>query len=269
MDHLAPAIRVAGLRRGMIVDCYVAPYGQIEQEVLAADSGLRRFRPEIVLCCIDAHSAIEAIPFDATARHAQSRISNRVEGLRKIWQRLRADYGAAVIQQTVMPAQPSYFGHFEAAVPGAPATVAAGFNVALRAAAAEDACHILDLERLAMMQGAERLTDPLRWHQGKQEIAPQATPLVGDHVARILQALAGLSRKCLILDLDNTLWGGVIGDDGLGGIVLGQGSAAGEPMLPFSNMCGGSRSAASSWRSVRRIRKTSSRRLSPSTPKWF
>ena len=50
-------------------------------------------------------------------------------------------------------------------------------------------------------------------------------------VARIVAAQRGLSRKCLVFDLDNTLWGGVIGDDGIEGIVLGEGSAAGEAHL--------------------------------------
>jgi FkbH-like protein len=53
-------------------------------------------------------------------------------------------------------------------------------------------------------------------------------PTYGDLVARLLAARAGRSYKCLVLDLDNTLWGGVIGDDGLNGIVLGQGSPLGE-----------------------------------------
>ena len=50
-------------------------------------------------------------------------------------------------------------------------------------------------------------------------------------VARIVAAQRGLSKKCLVFDLDNTLWGGVIGDDGLEGLVLGEGSAAGEAHL--------------------------------------
>jgi FkbH-like protein len=66
------------------------------------------------------------------------------------------------------------------------------------------------------------------WHSSKQEVAPAAAPVYGDLVGRLLAAKQGLSAKCLVLDLDNTLWGGVIGDDGLEGIVLGQGSATGE-----------------------------------------
>ncbi len=67
-----------------------------------------------------------------------------------------------------------------------------------------------------------------RWLQAKQEIAPPMAPAYGDLLARILAAQRGLSKKCLVLDLDNTLWGGVIGDDGVNGIALGEGSAPGE-----------------------------------------
>jgi FkbH-like protein len=58
-----------------------------------------------------------------------------------------------------------------------------------------------------------------------------ATPLYAEHLCRVLGAARGKSRKCLVLDLDNTLWGGVIGDDGLNGIRLGQGSSTGEAFL--------------------------------------
>ena len=70
-----------------------------------------------------------------------------------------------------------------------------------------------------------------RWLQGKMEIAPQAAPMYGDLLARVIAAQRGLSKKCLVLDLDNTLWGGVIGDDGMEGIVLGEGNASGEAYL--------------------------------------
>src|SRR5439155_26069134 len=60
-------------------------------------------------------------------------------------------------------------------------------------------------------------------------------PRYGELVARILAAKRGLSKKCLVLDLDNTLWGGVIGDDGMGGIVLGQGSGEGEEYAEFQD----------------------------------
>ena len=73
------------------------------------------------------------------------------------------------------------------------------------------------------------------WHRSKQEIAPPAAPLYGDLVGRLLAAKQGRSFKCLVLDLDNTMWGGVIGDDGMEGIALGQGSPLGEAYVAFQD----------------------------------
>jgi FkbH-like protein len=61
-------------------------------------------------------------------------------------------------------------------------------------------------------------------------------PLYADHVARVLAAIRGKSRKALILDLDNTVWGGVIGDDGLEGIKIAQGDATGEAHLAVQRL---------------------------------
>jgi FkbH-like protein len=102
-------------------------------------------------------------------------------------------------------------------------------------AAARDGVLILDVARASQRDGVDAWFDVGRWLQGKLEIAPQAAPLYGDLAVRILAAERGLSKKCLVLDLDNTLWGGVIGDDGLDGIVLGEGSATGEAHLALQH----------------------------------
>jgi FkbH-like protein len=92
---------------------------------------------------------------------------------------------------------------------------------------------IVSLDDRAGMDGLAAWHDPALWHHAKQEIHPNATPLYGDLVGRLIAAAQGRSYKCLVLDLDNTLWGGVIGDDGLEGLKLGQGSAAGEAFAAF------------------------------------
>jgi FkbH-like protein len=70
----------------------------------------------------------------------------------------------------------------------------------------------------------------------KLPFAQRCVPIYAEHCARLCGALLGKARKCLVLDLDNTLWGGVIGDDGIEGIVLGQGSAVGEAFLAVQQM---------------------------------
>jgi FkbH-like protein len=73
--------------------------------------------------------------------------------------------------------------------------------------------------------------DATQWNLGKFPFALEIAPLYADWVGRLIAAARGKARKCLVLDLDNTLWGGVIGDDGLARIVLGNGSPAGEAFL--------------------------------------
>ena len=72
------------------------------------------------------------------------------------------------------------------------------------------------------------------WYHAKLPFSLEAVPLYSDMLVRILASIKGKSRKCLILDLDNTLWGGEIGDDGIGGIRLGYGCAEGEAFAAYS-----------------------------------
>ncbi len=74
------------------------------------------------------------------------------------------------------------------------------------------------------------------WNLGKFAFSDELIPLYADHVARTVAALRGKSRKALILDLDNTVWGGVIGDDGLDGIQVAQGDARGEAHLAVQRL---------------------------------
>ena len=92
---------------------------------------------------------------------------------------------------------------------------------------------MLDLGRAVIRDGLNVWHDPVLWQRGKQEISPLAAPAYGDLAMRLIAAQQGRSAKCLVLDLDNTLWGGVIGDDGLEGLRLGQGSAIGEAYVAF------------------------------------
>ena len=158
-------------------------------------------------------------------------IAKLIGELRSLWQRAREIFNAAIIQQTFINVTEQVFGSYDRLVPGAPARVVARLNDRLCEAAAQDGALLLDIARASERDGIDAWFDAGRWLQGKLEVAPQAAPLYGDFVARILAAQRGLSKKCLVLDLDNTLWGGVIGDDGLDGIVLGEGSAVGEAHL--------------------------------------
>lgn len=234
VDHLIPAIRVAGLHRRLALSLHSAPYGLYRQVLLAEDPPLSAFAPQVIVLALDARDAPLQVPLQASQAEVNAAIEARLDELRLLWRRARDRYAAQVIQQTLVPVDPLLFGAFEAHVPASPHAVIERLNGAIRDAAREEGVLLMDLAwHAAGGAYGKGLGDPARWHQAKQLVGPECSPLYGDHLARILAACVGLSRKCLVLDLDNTLWGGVIGDDGLDGIALGQGSPTGEAFLAF------------------------------------
>ena len=231
VDHLLPAIRIAGLRRRLLINTHSGAYGQYRQDLLDPSAFLRQFAPQTVLFSLTAREAIAAVPLSATVAEVDETIARLIGELRSLWQRAREIFNVAIIQQTFINVTEHLFGSYDRLVPAAPARVVARLNDRLCEAAAQDGALLLDIARASERDGIDAWFDAGRWLQGKLEVAPQAAPLYGDFVARVLAAQRGLSKKCLVLDLDNTLWGGVIGDDGLDGIVLGEGSAVGEAHL--------------------------------------
>lgn len=236
VDHLLPAIRVAGLHRRLALSTWLAPYGLHRQALLGDNAELDAFAPQVVVLALDARDAPPQLPLHASELEVTAAVEARVGELRQLWRRARKRHAAQVVQQTLVPADPPIFGFFEGLMPAAPHAVIERLNAGIRSAARQDGVLLLDLAwQAAQGNHGQGIADPVRWHQAKQLVSPTLAPVYGDLLARIAGALAGLSRKCLVLDLDNTLWGGVIGDDGLDGIRLGQGNPTGEAYLAFQS----------------------------------
>jgi FkbH-like protein len=234
IDHLVPAIRVSGLQRGLSPSIEVAPYGSYRQMLLRVDAGMKAFAPQYILLALDAQNSFVTLPLDADDKQVSEAVSAFVADLRHLWRQARERYGAQVVQQTYVAEPTSLFGSYDGLVPGSPTALVDRVNASIRAAAREEGVLLIDVGwHLASRIACGEIVDPIRWHQAKQLINPIFSPAYGDLVARVIAAAAGKSRKCLVLDLDNTLWGGVVGDDGLEGIKLGQGSAEGEAFTAF------------------------------------
>jgi len=222
LGHLVPGIRLGALRRGLLLDMYVGPYGLYRQELADLSSGLHRFRPDVVCFALDAQHV-------AGGEHASA--DDALANMKQCWAEARSSLGCDVIQQTVLPVVPFLMGNNENRLLQSPAMIVQQINHELRRHAEAEGVSLLSVDLWAASAGISSWHDRALWNRSKQEVHPRASNLYGDQVGRLLAALRGRSAKCLVLDLDNTLWGGVIGDDGLEGIVLGQGSAVGEAHL--------------------------------------
>lgn len=234
IEQLLPAIQAAALRKGLLLECYTGDYGQYRQELLNPNSELYRFRPDVVLLALDTPSISLALPLSSSRDPVEDLIDKTVQEWSHLWS-LARKAGAAVVHQSLVIPPVHLLGHADAQRPAAPTALLQRLNQKTFEVATQQGVHLLDLETLAAQVGKHLWCDAPLWHHAKQAITPAFAPLYADHVARILGALRGLSAKCLVLDLDNTLWGGVVGDDGMDHLELGQGTGVGEAFQAFQS----------------------------------
>lgn len=227
-DLLSPLLRLACFRDEIEAELYVAPYGNYQQEIFNSSSGLYAFRPDIVL--IATHWRDANLP--SLANKPEAEIARVLSEFRKLWEILLEHDSCRVIQHNFdVPAIDSY-GHLSLSMLGGRACMLRDLNRRMREVAPSSVI-ILDLDQVSAKFGKQDWFDPSYWHLAKQYPCAKALPLLVDHQAALVRAALGLSKKVVVVDLDNTLWGGIIGEDGLEGISLGAPSAAGEAYQAF------------------------------------
>ncbi|MEV8468143.1 HAD-IIIC family phosphatase, partial [Fluviibacterium sp. DFM31] len=233
-DYIAPAIRASALRHGVRIETYVPAYGQAMAEVMDPGSALRGFGAEMALIAETPQSLgltrsfIDAASGEAAVASATATLTALVEGLQG------AGIKTVILQTLPLPADP-WAGQYDRRAKGALAAQIAAVNDAMVDLCDSHAAVLFDAEALSALVGRANWHDAGLWHRAKVPFALDYVPLYAEKFAQVLRALRGKASKCLVLDLDNTCWGGIIGDDGLEGIEIGQGSAQGEAFLAIQN----------------------------------
>jgi len=227
---IIPALIATAARHGLALECIEADYGQVAQEALSGDSRLIRSRPDAVLVALD-HRGLPLRPVPGDPVLAANTVDACLDLLQTVRAGLHQNGVGTCILQTVPRPPEAHFGSLDLMLPGTSRHLIDLFNRRLGESVAGTPDLLLDVAGMAELVGLADWHDPTSWNMAKLPFASQFVPLYAEHVCRVLAALRGKSRRCLILDLDNTLWHGVIGDDGLAGIVIGQGDPTGEAHL--------------------------------------
>ncbi len=230
LDLMIPALVASAARHGFALECVLADYGQTTQEALDPVSRINAAKCDAVLLVID-HRGLPLRLRAGEPDMERADIDATVETLAAIRGGLRDHGGAVSIVQTLAPPPEALFGSLDRIVPGAPRRAIAVMNAAIADSVAGSEDVLFDVAALAETVGLANWHSPSLWNLAKLSFDDGCLPIYADHVGRLIGALRGRARKCLILDLDNTLWGGVIGDDGLEGIKIAQGDATGEAHL--------------------------------------
>ena len=140
-----------------------------------------------------------------------------------MWSAFRAQSQATIIQSTFVLPSERAFGNYELKVADSVGSIFTEINYRL-AVKAREAKNVLlnDVDFLAASVGRTQWLDARMWNMAKTPCRLEHLPLLAQSLLDTVFAASGMFAKCVVLDLDNTLWGGVIGDDGLEGIALGE-----------------------------------------------
>jgi FkbH-like protein len=226
---IGPSLVGTALRYGIALQVFEAEFNQVAQEAFSSESTFAGMELNAILVAIDYRGLpLSQSPGDRVS--AEKNVLDCFSYIKSVIESLCSRTGAQIVLQNFAPPIEALSGSYEGRLCGTLPWLIAKLNNDLDALVADDT-FILDIAGLAANLGLANWHDPTLWNIAKLPFSQKYVPIYTDYVCRILAAKLGKSRRCLILDLDNTLWGGVIGDDGIEGILIGHGDPTAEAYL--------------------------------------
>lgn len=227
MDFLASAIVAAVLRHRELPEIYIAPFGSFVAELLDPTSGLYQFKPQIVVLVPDFRNLVAPDDVSLDFAGIRNSLDAQVEQMTAHWRRLKTLLSCQIIQHTLYAAPERLSGVAERRWIGSRYNQLRYLNDELINAGA-DLVSFVEIDHLAAHVGSLAWAADRSYHKGRLPFDPRHLIAYLPYFEAAWRAANAKAKKALILDLDNTLWGGVIGDDGQEGVQLGVGAPQGE-----------------------------------------
>lgn len=225
LEPLLPLLRAEGFLGGMDVSVYLSGFNAYAQELFRADSPLYRYKPDVVILAVQTRDIIPTLwrnfaelnPENVrrVQTEATERFRNLIEAFRKF------SNASLILHNLELPNWPGQ-GVLDVQCETSQVNTISQINSALCGLARESkGIYILDYDGLIARYGRSAWADEEKWLTVRLPMAAANMLPVVKEWLRFLHPLSGKIAKVLVLDLDNTLWGGTIGEDGMAGIKLG------------------------------------------------
>ncbi|PTQ95786.1 HAD superfamily phosphatase (TIGR01681 family)/FkbH-like protein [Mucilaginibacter yixingensis] len=213
------AVSGYGFEFGLNLDIYEADYNQIERQVFDPSSELYEAGPAYVIILRSTEHLLKDFYKSQDRAGFADHIIAQTEAL---YQQLSARLSARVIINTYIEIDDKVFGNYANKTHVSFTYQLRKINLGLMDLARQNKnLFIADLASLAAHRGYEHVFDTKMYISADMVFNIDFVPTVAHALTQIISAIAGSFKKCLVLDLDNTTWGGIIGDDGMEGIQIG------------------------------------------------
>lgn len=227
-------IEIFLLKEGIRPSFYESEYNKFWEDAMFDNPELDNFKPDIIFIHTTYRNITEWPDVSMKPEEINGMLSTQFEHFRMMWERLRQRFGCPIIQNNFD--RPGYrlLGNRDIYDAHGKSNFVYRLNGMLYDYAAEHKdLFVHDIDYLAAQYGLDKWHDPQYWIRYKYALDLKAIPEFAYSLTRIIKSIYGKNKKVVALDLDNTLWGGVVGDDGVEKLEIGPETAVGEAYLAF------------------------------------
>lgn len=227
LEPLAACLDIKTRLAGFNVETFVGGFNTYRQEVLDKKSSLYKATPDVVVLSIDAWSILDKMFIASFVRMNDKELKSIqkeiVSDINSITNELESNTSALILVNNFIVPVFSPFGIVDNKQEMGLREFFIELNISLTKMLQKNTrSFIVNLDTIASNFGKSRIINWNTWYRGSVPFSEQFTPYLADEYTRYILALRGRTKKCIVLDLDNTLWGGIIGEDGIEGIKLGN-----------------------------------------------
>jgi FkbH-like protein len=237
-NEVVELLEIFLLASGFQPTFYQSEYGRFYEDAVQDPADLIAFAPDIVYIHTSNRNVQQILPVNASADDLRSCVNAELSRYQQVWRSIEQNLPAQIIQNNFEMPPYAILGNLDSVSSGGASSFFLELNAAFARAAKSDPRLLLhDLAGISARIGLNHWFDWDRYFSYKIPFTAEASIAIARSLASIVRAIYGKTRKVLVLDLDNTLWGGIIGDDGVDRIKIGRETPVAEAYTAFQEYC--------------------------------
>lgn len=222
------------LNQGISPVFYESEYGQYWQDAMFGNEELDQFHPDLVYIHTGIRNITQWPKVGCTREEADAALEGQFGHFAAMWDRILGEWKCPVIQNNMEYPFYRLLGNQDCVNPAGRTRFVTRLNERFaNYADNHDNFYINDINYQSAAYGLDAWADPFYWHMYKYALCLNAIPWLALNVSNIVKSIYGKNKKSLVLDLDNTLWGGIVGDDGAENLEIGQETSLGQVFSEF------------------------------------
>ncbi len=223
------------LDQGIEPEFYQSEYAQFWQDAVFGNEELSNFAPDIVYVHTTSRNlSLYDFSMSASEEQINEMLENQYRHFEEVWTNVKEKFGCPVIQNNFELPFYRILGNKDATdIHGKISFIRRLNEKFAEYARKNENFYINDINFISACYGLEKWHDTSAWYMYKYAMDTQAIPEFAYNLSNIIKSVFGKNRKMLMLDLDNTLWGGVVGDLGQQGIEIGHETGMAEGYTEF------------------------------------